>query len=580
LLAYELYLKNKGSTSNVVKNEKPIKKIFVSNNHIEIDGKTLDEYGSLIKDKFRILQESLTMPLNTCDVTQLNLPSVRPSTSQPNPYVEISGSFSKTKSKCELSLIIRKKSNDKENVLSAIFDILNDKTSIEAHKDIQLRIEHKNYYIPLEGKQLFEKYVESGILSEDATFSADLFTKVANEFFRFAKTIKTNLPSNDIREQNFSIYLLPSNSLIEYDNKKEISKELDKNFIDSFGNPSTSYAFESTLQAKFLSFYDKTFTINCKKGNDFYRNIGIGKESLQYIYPPADQIFKIGGFNWIFIDLMDKNLKFVETKQGILTQLYKNYQVLNSKGQTKSEKSLLKIICYKQEQQKQEILIDDNLTMDRMRRLFSEFDSIKVPRIVLEDIMIYKDKKIVLWNNYVYSIRSFLNETKIPKDYLIMFFTKSLRIKINDWLKQGKEKRKKLDNTFFDFFEKTSFCLKALSIRDINKSDMNATGEEFAYKVGKLARSYINFKSKMNEENKSLRDILVFSKYDREKLRFVVKRICLGINLSKADKQEISIIDEDISKNIPQDEIPDAEAFNDYSYFFYKGYFQGEGDSK
>ena len=579
MLAYELYLRNKGSTSNVVKKEKPIKKIFINNNKIELDEKTLDEYGSRVVDKFRILQESLTMPLNTCDITQLNLPSVRPSTNQPNPYVEISGSFSKTKSKCELSLIIRKKSDDKENVLSASYDILNDKTSIEAHKDIPLRIEHKNYYIPLEGKRLFDKYVKSAILSKDGIFSADLFTNVAKEFFRFAKNIKTNLPSNDIRVQYFSIYLLPSNSTIEYDNSKEISKDPDKNFIDSFGNPSTSYAFKSTLQAKFLSFYDKTFTINCKKGNDFYRNIGIGKESFQYIYLPADQIFNIGRVNWIFIDLNDKNQKFVNTNQGIITQLFKNYQILNSKGQTKNEKSLLKIICYREDQQKQEILIDDNLTMDRMRRLFSEFDSIKVPWSVLEDVMIYKGKKI-LWNNYVYAIRSFLNETKIPKDYLITFFTKSLKRKINDWLKQGKEKRKKFGNAFFDFFERTSFCLKTLSIRDINKSDMNATGEEFAYKIGKLARSYINFKSRMNEENKSLRDILIFSKYDREKLRFVVKRICLGINLSKADKQEISIIDEDISKNIPQDEIPDAEAFNDYSYFFYKGYFQGEGDSK
>ena len=588
MLAYELYLGNKGSTSNVVPKEKPIKKIFVDNNdNIEIDQKTLEEYDSKPLNKFRILQESLTMPLNTCDSSLLNLPDQRTSTNQPNPYVEISGNFSKTNSsktnvKCEISLIIRKTTKDNENVLTATYDILNDKISIDAHKDIQLRIDTNNYYLPSEGKKkLFEKYVESVILSQDTIFSAALFTKVANEFFRYAKNIKTNLPKNDIRKQNFSIYLLPTRSTIEYDNSSETSKELDKNFIDSFGNSATSYASKSTTQAKFLSFYDKAFTINCKEGNDFYRNIGIGKESFQYIYLPADRIFRIGGFNWIFIDLNDKNQKFIETNQGILTQLYNNYQLLNSKDRTKSEKSLLKIICYRQDQRKQEIIIDDNLTMDRMRRLFYEFDSIKLPRSVLEDVMIYRDEKVVLWNNYVYAIRSFLHETIIQKDYLITFFTKRLKREISKWLKQGKEKRKKMENDFFiNFFERTNFCLKALSIRDINKSDMNTTGELFAYQVGKLARNYVDFKRKMKEENKSLRDILLYSEYDRERLRSVVKRIAIGINLSKADSQEIRDIDFNISKEIPQDEIPDTEAFNDYSYFFYKGYFQGGGDSK
>jgi hypothetical protein len=40
LLAYELYLKNKESTGEVVKKTKPIKKIFVNKNNIKIDNKT------------------------------------------------------------------------------------------------------------------------------------------------------------------------------------------------------------------------------------------------------------------------------------------------------------------------------------------------------------------------------------------------------------------------------------------------------------------------------------------------------------------------------------------------------------
>ena len=578
MLAYDLYLGNKDTTSNIVKYEKPIKKIFVNNNNIEIDKKTLDEYGSKISDSCRILQESLTMPLNTSDFSLLNLPDRRTSTNQPNPYVEIHGNLSKIKSQCILSLVIQKSSNDKENVLKATYDILNDKPSIETNKDIQLRIDTKNYCIPSEGKKLlFEKYIESAILTKEGTFTASIFTKVANKFFRFAKTTITDLPKKDIRKQNFSLYLLPTTSTIEYINSKKNSKVI-QNFIDSFGNSATSYAFESTKNVKFLSFYDKAFTINCKRDTDFYKNLGIGQESFQYIFLPADQIFAIAGFKWIFTDLNDKNKKFEETKQGIITQLYRNFQLLNSKGQTKNEKSLLKVICYREDQSKQEILIDDNLTMERMRRLFTGFDSMKIPLSALE-VMISKDKKAVLWNDYVYAIRSFLNESQIPKDYLIMVFTKLLRRKINEWIKQEKGNIIKIRTEVSYFFERTSFCLKALSIRDINKSDMNTTGELFAYQVGKLARFYIDFKRKTKEENKSLKDILVYSKYDRERLRFIVKRIALGINLSKADSRDIQNIDFNISKDIPQEEIPDSEAFNDYSYFFYKGYFQGGGDS-
>ena len=109
---------------------------------------------------------------------------------------------------------------------------------------------------------------------------------------------------------------------------------------------------------------------------------------------------------------------------------------------------------------------------------------------------------------------------------------------------------------------------------------MNETGENLDYKVGKIERHYIDFKRKTKEENKYLRDILVYSKYDRERLRYIVKRISLGIHLSNADSQYIQYVDFNISKHIPQDEIPYSYAFNDYSYFFYKGYFQGGGDSK
>ena len=100
--------------------------------------------------------------------------------------------------------------------------------------------------------------------------------------------------------------------------------------------------------------------------------------------------------------------------------------------------------------------------------------------------------------------------------------------------------------------------------------------ESFAEKVGKIARLYIDFKQSNNETDNSLSDILTYSKYDREKLRFVVKRVGLGIQLSKINDAKKDLVTQQISKLQPQEEIQDVVASRDYSYFFFKGYYSNK----
>jgi hypothetical protein len=69
---------------------------------------------------------------------------------------------------------------------------------------------------------------------------------------------------------------------------------------------------------------------------------------------------------------------------------------------------------------------------------------------------------------------------------------------------------------------------------------------------------------------------LTYSKYDREKLRFVLQRIGIGVNLAKANEKDVSAINEVISSLYPKNEIEDSEAHKDYSYFFYKGFYQNK----
>ncbi|MEX2192045.1 MAG: hypothetical protein WD717_01500 [Nitrosarchaeum sp.] len=91
MLAYELYLKNSDSKGGDPKSLKPIKKIIFQNNKTIIDKNTLEDYGSEISDKFKTVQEWLSMPLTTSDTSKLNLPDFRRSPAQPNPYFEIYG---------------------------------------------------------------------------------------------------------------------------------------------------------------------------------------------------------------------------------------------------------------------------------------------------------------------------------------------------------------------------------------------------------------------------------------------------------------------------------------------------------
>ena len=100
---------------------------------------------------------------------------------------------------------------------------MSDKRSIKAEKDIPLRIDSQNYYFISnengEEINVFKKYVQSGILTEGSFFSKELFTRIADTFYRFTKESGLEMVKHD--SLPFLIYLLPSDSKIEYHNKKE-----------------------------------------------------------------------------------------------------------------------------------------------------------------------------------------------------------------------------------------------------------------------------------------------------------------------------------------------------------------------
>ncbi|PIY89031.1 MAG: hypothetical protein COY74_06935 [Nitrosopumilales archaeon CG_4_10_14_0_8_um_filter_34_8] len=552
MLAYELFSINKESTTNDPRGgSQPIKKIFFQNDKVTID-KDLEEYTSEYLEKTKQLQDWLQMPLNTIDKKELNLPDMRVSFAQPSPYIEVYGNVKTNKnSESVLSITIGKK----PNIIEYSLNVPTGEITQNENSKVRLKIDDENYF--LKNSNLFTAYVDSGILDKDGTINNDAFEIISRKFLEYAKTRPCNLTKQE--NLRFRIYILPNNSEIKV-KEKEITTDGDL-FLDYFGNTSSEYASTPTTTTKFLSYDDKAFTINCKQKSDFYKNLGIGKGSLQKIFRPKEKTFNISGLEWTFVDISDNKHKFRNTGKGILTQLYENYKILSKGGH--NEQVNLKILCVRVNQAKQELLIDENLTMKQMSKMFSKIDEIPFSAF---EVLIDKSNKNPLWNTYLYVVKNFLSGNTIPKEFLLTYFTKLLRHKIFDWIKI------KNNTEQIEFFSKSEFCIKYLINTDFTQNYLNSN-EEYALRIGQIARLYVDFKYSNKDGDNSLGDILTYSKYDRERLRFVYSRISRGVQLAKVADASKDSVTKKISSLRPKEEISDEDASKDYSYFFFNGYY-------
>ncbi|MEX0861221.1 hypothetical protein [Nitrosopumilus sp.] len=554
MLGYELFSINKQSTANIPRGgSQPIKKIFFQNGTVTLD-KDLEEYNSNYLENTEQLQNWLQMPLNTIDKKELNLPDVRVSPAQPNPYFEAYGSVKTNKNlESVLSITIGKK----PNVIEYSLNVSAKEITQNQNSKVKIKIDTVNYL--LKNNNLFVSYVESGLFDKDGTVNNDAFEIISRTFLEYAKTRPCSLTKSG--NINFRIYVLPNNSDIKVIEKETMS-ELDS-FSDYFGNVSSDYASTPTTTTKFLTYDDKAFTINCKQKRDFYKNLGIGKESLQKIARPKEKTFNISGLEWTFVDISDDTHKLKNTRKGLLTQLYENYKILSRGGH--NEQVNLKVICVRVNQAKQELLIDENLTMKQMSKMFSKINEMKIPILAFE-IFIDKSNKNPLWNTYLYVVKNFLSGNTIQKEFLVTYFTKLLRHKIFDWIKI------KHNVEQIEFFSKSEFCIKYLINTNFTQNYLNSN-EEYALRIGQIARLYVDFKQDNKDENNSLGDILTYPKYDRERLRFVYSRISRGVQLAKVSDDSKEGVTRKISALRPKEEITDEAASKDYSYFFFNGYY-------
>ncbi|CAE6493579.1 hypothetical protein [Candidatus Nitrosotenuis uzonensis] len=213
MLAFELYQKNKDSTTGDVKSLKPIKKIIYNKGTWNIDVKTIEEYGSDISSKFSAIQNWLSMPLSTTDPDELNLPDHRTSPAQPSPYILIYGALKTNKSKKSLlTLSIGKKPHTIEHVI----DISTKQITEKQSKQVSLKLEKNNYKI--DGKAIFDLYVESGIINKKGVLDKSEYQKIISRLTDYIT--KRNLENAPIGLQGFTIHLLPSADKISFENEE------------------------------------------------------------------------------------------------------------------------------------------------------------------------------------------------------------------------------------------------------------------------------------------------------------------------------------------------------------------------
>lgn len=564
MLAFELYKRNKDSSVEIWPSAFPIKKIFADNDKFTIDETTLEQYGKKPNEKFAKLQEWLSMPLNMSATNLINLPYKVSGSNSRRPYLIIYGIYESTKTKdpkIKLSL------ESQDNVrFTAELDLKTQKQTINSVGKIITKLDKENYKIG--PSLLIDEYVRARIIDKNETFSSTTFKKIVNAFFEFI--LSKEFEDFKTKPIRFGLVILPSKEKIKYVTKLEtVNNTLQ--FIDAFNTRSNSYGTKPTQTAKFMSFDDPAFTINCTNKDEFYKNLYIGSESLKKINIVMDEVINIAGLGWFFSVIDYPELKFEKTGAGFYDQIYYNYQKLVSKGDMTNKHAQMKIMCFKTTQAKIEIFIDENVTMAQIKQILDRAGSKKPVPGVLEHL-IQKDGKKTLWNNYLGAVRTFLLGNFMEREKLLSILTMMFRKQLFSlYLKSPVDAK--------TFFTKSGFCVNLLCKKNEDYANMN-NSEKFAYGIGKIAGAYVKFKRDIKEESNSLSDILTYSKYDREKLRFVSQRVALGIHLSKADQLRKQSIVNFVSKTQPSEEIPEPEADHDLSYFFYKGVFEEIGGQK
>jgi hypothetical protein len=267
------------------------------------------------------------MPLNSSNKNLLNLPDKTTGTGQKKPYIRIYGKYKSDKSKETIELKVEGKTNEKRKIKLVSSLNLSSLAEEFPNRDLRIftRLDTENYMV---GKvKMYDAYVNAGIITQDGYFTAEKFTEISRAFFKYVKEC-ARPELLQTKEGYFELVILPGNERIRYLEPKSEENP----FVDCFGVRGSAIASKPTQTAKFLSYDDPAFTINCKQGLEFYKNLNISKESLEKINLPSSNVLNIRGLNWIFTDLSHPDVDFENTRRGLYSQIFHNHKKLQAEG--------------------------------------------------------------------------------------------------------------------------------------------------------------------------------------------------------------------------------------------------------
>jgi len=559
MLAYELYLNQKDQEGESGLKEIPIKKVFIEkkNNQyiIKFDKKTLEEYGSQINARYQQIQTALQMPL----LPYTNIEDKTTGANSPKPYISIYGLIGNDK----LILSIGKKDGDK-GFFEITYNLIENRIEEEnGTNEVKFNLDKENYLI--NSKPLFEEYLHNQIITttNKIRIPKELLKQICDLFFDYIKTkeLKT--------KANFRLIILPEDNAIKFKHKTtETKKNQNENNIDAFGNKFDEFAEKPTKNAKFLSYDDPAFTLNQTKRKGTYQQLGIGTETLEKINLPSPTLSRAGiEFELYALDNTDLN----ENKQigaGLFNLIYKHYEILKKKEGKEQKQANIKITITQRNQAKMEIISDFNMTLDHMNRILGNKPT-TAPEDLFEELFIFGEGKKKNLINYLWAINLFFIEKSIKPAQLIKKIEPKLNEDILRILDQKTTKKEKIE--IKQNIPRIKFCLDLFTTKNRSGEFKMNDDEHFAYATGKIAGKYIKFKKENDEKSNSLNDILTYSKYDSEQLKFIWKKTIQGLQLSKAKEEnkehllnEIKKIKEPLKNEI-------ENRGQDYSFFFYWG---------
>jgi len=598
LLIHDIYQRNvklgRGPPAVASGKSRPFKTIYATD-RIEVDTRVFDSIPGAVSSEEADgnLFKRLGMPMSTSCVTPPVV--IFGPNDQKKPYVDFWGAIKIVDKKVSITINNRNTSKNKSvgPLATVSFDSMGEREyNINATQEIVQRKALVGYNA---GKiSLEEAYMKSTVFEDNGDFVLpEVFVNEAlDKFFKqIVPMLKKHVfvDRNDItsgqtygtKPMAFKVFVLPTKDRVEWDVVKATSDK----FIDVFGNRSSVRApNKPTINSKFLSVDDGSFTLMCKKdASDLYEELNLSKESYVLINLHNEDLFDLSDLEWYFgTDVDAKNRKRQtgesesEEQMITLSKIKKHGFYTQIHDMAMAGCNDHRIMCLNRDQNKVEILLNEHCPLAAIKDRLGEIreERLRDAPLSLESLIVMKkNNRKTDWSLYMESVRALLHGRKIARYRIIARLTHIMNEAVREW-KKGKISANKLAK----MFPPGLFCLEAIADGGGSEFARLENDEHFAYCVGQAVMHFALWHADKNLAGNAL---LTRPVYDRATLRSVLSKMVFRLGL-KLDDEKTTNTRMKCAYAISQTgnhDISDRGSRTDLSYFFHAGAFSVIGST-